>query len=516
MTRPNSRAGKGCDILFVNPLHPFSHYFTQPELVRLMRKKNSLPPLSLALLAALTPDAYSMIVWDEDIAPIDPETITAKLVAMKLVTPTSARAYALADRFRTCGAKVVFGGPHLTATTVEEALKHADAVVVGEAEGVWSGLLKDFEGNALQRAYTSKDLIPFAASAIPRWDLLDMGAYLSLPVQASRGCPYNCEFCNVTANFGRTVRVRDVDNVLAELASLPIKRVFFVDDNITINRRFARELVQGLRGMGISWFCQASIDIGDDPALLDAMAAAGCENILIGFESLNSGNLEKVGKHHNLRKDYKTAIQRINAAGIHVQATFIMGFDNDTVEDFERLCRFSADAPLPFTALSFLAAPPGTRLEQRMKKEGRLYAIPSEINGGLLPSVRHPSLGPLTLYNAFIDTIQKVYRFDAIYEKTRALFGAGWFARPKKDKDVSAADKIRLGLLLARVYVLTKDKWRRRLFLYLFSLVRTKTVAPERAVIFLLTMHAFSLSVNAMVAEREEKLALIRSYTQGK
>jgi radical SAM superfamily enzyme YgiQ (UPF0313 family) len=456
-----------------------------------------------------------MVVWDEDISPIVPEKSAAKLVAMKLVTPTSKRAYVLADRFRRCGAKVVFGGPHLTATTVEEALKHADAVVVGEAEGVWPGLLKDLEGNALQKVYSSKDLVPFTESAIPRWDLLDMEAYLSVPVQASRGCPYNCEFCNVTSNFGRTVRVRDVDNVLAELASLPIKRVFFVDDNITINRRFARELVHGMRGMGISWFCQASIDIGDDPALLDAMAAAGCENVLIGFESLNRANLEQVGKLHNLEKDYKTAIQRINAAGIHVQATFIMGFDNDTVEDLERLYRFSVDAPLPFTALSFLAAPPGTRLEQRMKKEGRLYAIPSDINGGLLPSVRHPSIAPLTLYNAFVDTLQKVYRFDAIYAKARTLFGAGWFARPKQDKNVSAADKIRLGLLLVRVYLLTTDTWRRRLFLYLFSLVRTKTLAPERAVIFLLTMHAFSLSVTAMVAEREKKLALIRSYTEG-
>src|SRR5271157_3786314 len=428
--RKASEAGSS-DILFVNPLHPYNHYFTQPELVRLMRKKNSLAPLSLALLAALTPDTYSTMVWDEDVMPLDPRAVKAKLVGIKVVTPASVRAYGLADRLRAAGATVVFGGPHITATTAEAALVHADAVVVGEAEGVWPGLLDDFGRGAMQKVYSAEGLIPYARAVPPRWDLFDTRAYLSLPVQASRGCPYNCEFCNVSATYGRTVRVRDIDNVVEEVASLPLKRVFFVDDNISINRRFARDLMQGLAGTGITWYCQASIDIADDAQLLKAMAAAGCENILVGFESLNSANLLDVDKLHNLRRDYKEAVRKINAAGIHVQATFMFGLDNDTLDDLERLNRFSLDAPLPFLSLSFVAAAPGTRLEERVKKEGRLYPIPPEINGGLYPSIRHPSIGPLTQYNAFVDTLQKMYGFDAVYQRARALFSSGHFAGAK-------------------------------------------------------------------------------------
>jgi|WetSurMetagenome_2_1015567.scaffolds.fasta_scaffold01661_8 radical SAM superfamily enzyme YgiQ (UPF0313 family) len=501
------------DILFINPRHPYNHYFTQPELVRLMGKKNSLGPLSLALLAAHTPDTYSKTVWDEDVSLIDSQRSFAKLVGIKVVTPASPRAYKLADEFRAAGSKVVLGGPHITVTTTAEALSHADSVVVGEAEGVWPGLLGDFERGEMRKVYSPEKLIPYKKALMPRWDLFDAGVYLSLPVQASRGCPFNCEFCNVSTNYGRTVRVRDVDNVVEEVASLPNKRVFFVDDNISIQRKFARELMHGLKGAGITWFCQASIDIADDAALLGAMAEAGCENILVGFESLNSANLATVEKFHNLRKDYGEAIKKINAAGIHVLATFMFGLENDTLEDFERLRRFSIDAPLPFVSLSFVAAAPGTRLEERVKKENLLYPIPANINGGLYPSLKHPSIGPVAQYNAFVDALQKQYAFDTVYEKAKALFGSGHFSRAKKDGEVTFLDKVLFIALMLRAFVFTRDKWRRRLFTYLLSLIPSKTVAPERAFIFLMTMHAYSLSVKKIAREKEESLAIIRSYT---
>lgn len=511
--RPAKSKPVSRDVLLVNPRHPYNHYFTQPELVRLMRKKNSLAPLSLAILGALTPDEYSVAVCDEDVAPIDFDGISARVVGIKVVTPASVRAYAIADSLRARGITVVMGGPHIMRETGNEALAHADSVVVGEAESVWPQILADCKADRLQRIYAPEKLIDYSDAVLPRWDLFDVGAYLSLPVQASRGCPYNCEFCNVSSTYGRAVRVRNVDNIVREVASLPMRRIFFVDDNLTINRNFARDLMSGLKGLGSTWFCQASIDIADDAKMLDAMAKAGCENILVGFESLNAANLLEVEKNHNLRRDYAEAVRKINAAGIHVQATFIYGFDNDSVADLERINEFCLSAPLPFAAVSFLAAAPGTRLRSRMEKEGRLYPIPTELNGGLLPSIRHPGADPLTMYRAFVDTVTKIYRFDSVFKKAKAVFETGNFAKAKKDEEVTLADKLRIGLLLIRVYVFTRDKWRRRLFGYLFAAIGAKTVAPERAVVFLLTMHAFSISIKKMVGEREMKLEEIRKYT---
>lgn len=510
----HGRKAHSCDILLVNPRHAHNHYFTQPELVRIMHKKNSLAPLSLALLAALTPDAYSVSVHDEDVAPFDPDGVNAKLAGIKAVTPASVRAYAIADSLRKRGTRVVFGGPHITEETTSEALQHADSVVLGEAEALWPELLNDFASGRMKQVYSSPSLVPYKDAVMPRWDLFDTSAYLSLPVQASRGCPYNCEFCNVSATYGRTVRVRNVDNVVREVASLPLRRIFFVDDNISINRRFARDLMQGLAGMDITWFCQASIDISDDAALLSAMAGAGCENILVGFESLNAANLRDVQKLHNLQKNYAEAVRKINAAGIHVQATFMIGLDNDTLDDVARLHAFCLDAPLPFAAVSFIAAAPGTRLRARVAGEGRLLPVPTEFNGGLLPSIRHPTVPPQALYDAFVDVLQRMYGFDSVYAKAVAVFGSGNFSKAKKDAEVTLSDKLRLGALLVGVFLFSRDKWRRKLFGYLFGQIGAKTIAPERAVIFLLTMHAYSISIRKMVREKGEKMKLIKGYSK--
>jgi radical SAM superfamily enzyme YgiQ (UPF0313 family) len=481
----------------------------------MMGKANSLAPLSLALLAAMTPEHYRMCILDEDIAPINPNELQTRLVAMKVLDTTAERAWLLADAFRARGIPVILGGPHITQNTVTMNLEHADSVVIGEGESVWSQVLADFEAGQLKKAYQPDCLIPYNDAVIPRWDLCDMEAYLSLPVQASRGCPYDCEFCNVPINFGRKMRFRSVENIIQEVASLPVKRVFFVDDNIAINKKFAFELMAGLKGMGIAWFCQTSIEVSEQPELLRAMAEAGCENILIGFESLSTLTLDKISKHHNTKFDYKTAISKIHAAGIHVHGSFIMGFDNDTLLDFDRLHTFALDAGLSFLSVSFLGCPSGSRMESRMIEEGRVWNVPRDLNGGLLPAVKHPVLKPLEMYDQYVDTLSKVYDFETVYHKIDILFADKAFARPKKDLDVKASEKLRLSMMMIKEFVFSSNTWKRRCFTKVFKLIREKKVDPQRIIIYLLSMLGYSKAMERLRLTRNQIKAVIQGYTEG-
>lgn len=508
-----ANTGKQYRLVLINPYQRYRHYSTQFGLVKLMGKKNSMPSLALALVAALTPEHYDITIIDEEVESFVPEEISADIIGITSLSNTIDRTFDLADRFRSRGIKVVLGGPHIT-YMVQDGLAHADAIVVGEAELLWPALLRDFERGNLQPVYKTEDTVPFITSPKPRWDLMKTDRYISMPVQASRGCPFNCEFCLVTKIFGKKSRLRDVENVIEEIKALPMKRVFFIDDNLTINRAFAWKLMRGLKDLGISWICQASIDIADDTELLGAMAEAGCENILIGFESLNPESLRETHKFHNIHKDYTAAIQKIHAAGIHVYASFVVGFDNDTLETFDSIYDFSVRTSIPFTTINILGTSPGTDLEARLKKEGRLCAVPWEFSGGMFPCLKYRNMSHAALFNKYIDTLDRIYSFDTILTKARGLFGTGYFARQKKDLDIRFKEKMAISLRLVRLYVFTRDSAKRSLFLYLMMLVRQKKVAVERAIVFLLSMEGFRRVIDELQKLRPAFLEIIKTYEQ--
>lgn len=497
-------------LLLINPRQYYKHYSIQTSMARLVKKKNTISTLSLPLLAALTPDHYDIRIIDEEVELV-PETISADIVGITTLANTSDRGYTIADMFMQRNIPVILGGPHVS-YVIEEGLRHATTVVSGEAEPIWHQVLDDFEKGQLQSVYKPPSPPQFKTSPVPRWDLMKSNKYLSFPVQATRGCPYNCEFCLVTKMFGRKLRFREIDNVIAEINALPEKRVFFVDDNLTINKRFANNLVDALAPYNISWSCQASIELADDETLLKKMADAGCDHILIGFESLSTENLEIINKFHNTKADYASAIRKIHAAGIHVFASFIVGLDHDTVKVFDDLYSFSVETAIPYITMNMLGCEPGTDLYERMKKEGRLCeSIPNGLKGGMFPMLHYKHMTHSEAYTAYHKTLDRLYSFETALIKAQKLFSAGTFNRPKKDKGFSILQKAVISLKLVWYYLFSGNRAKRKLFLFLFSLFRKNKIAIERVVAFLLSMEGFSRYVKHLHTFDKNNIALCKS-----
>lgn len=329
------------------------------------------PPLNLATVAALTPSGIDVRIIDESIEPID-FAAEVDLVGITSMTALAPRAYAIADAFRARGVPVVMGGMHPSAVP-EEALEHADSVVIGEAEGQWPRLVEDFQAGRMQRIYRGKQRYPLAGLPQPRRDLWDPARYL-VPntVQTTRGCPFACSFCAVSQFFGRTFRHRPVEEVVREVASLPGGPVGFVDDNIIASAAYARKLFRALIPLNIRWFSQGSLNLADDEELLDLAARSGCVGMFIGLESLTQANLECLGKRVNRVERFRGAIEKIHRFGIAVEGAFIFGLDNDDAGIFKRTVDFARRCRLEAAQFSILTPLPGTPLFRELKEQGRI------------------------------------------------------------------------------------------------------------------------------------------------
>ena len=290
------------------------------------------------------------------------------------MTPLAPRGYKIADRFRKMGIKVVIGGIHAS-NMPEEAMSHADSVVIGEADEVWATILHDAEQGELkplyrQSHYTGMELIPPAdRSVYPK-----KGYFFENMIQTTRGCPYHCEFCSVTAFFGGTYRPRPVEMIFKEIESLRNTPgyIFFADDNFIAKPEHTRCLLNRLKNYRLRWVCQAPITIAGDKAMLKSFACAGCHGIFIGFESLNPKNLEIMGKPQNNIDLFEESIRRIHDNGIGVYGSFVFGYDHDTVAVFDQFLEFANRTMLDGAFMPILTPFPGTRIYKRLKAEGRI------------------------------------------------------------------------------------------------------------------------------------------------
>ena len=362
-------------ILLINP----SRLSRQGQVLK-YRKAVTLP-LSLAVLDALTPGKHDVRVVNDIVEEVD-FSDRYDLVAITAMTTQIARAYQIADAFRRRNIPVVIGGIHATALP-EEAQQHADAVVVGEAENVWSEVLVDCERKSLKPYYHDPTFPDLSELVIPRWDHMNMGVHLKppgfalpqIPIFATRGCPLGCKFCAVTKFFGKTYRTKPVAHVLKELDAVNSKDFFFVDDNIAFDPDYARELFRALATRKrIHWLGQISTQVLRNPDVIELAGKAGCAHMFVGVDSLNSASLAAVAANKRFGKEdqCEELIKRLKHAGIVPYLSFIFGFDKDTPDQFDVILQFLRRNRVGFAFFWLLTPFPGTDLFASMQSQGRL------------------------------------------------------------------------------------------------------------------------------------------------
>lgn len=344
--------------------------FVRPNL-RDARSRDAMEPLAFAILRSLTPADVETVLHDERLEEI-PYDEPTDLVALTVETYTARRAYQIAAEYRRRGVPVVMGGYHPTFLP-DEAQDFADAVVEGDAEGVWPQVVDDARAGRLRRRYRQDGFQALGGSR-PDRSIFAGKRYAPVTlVQYGRGCRYNCDFCSIRAFYGSSVRQRPVREVVEEIERVGRRHVFFVDDNIFVDVPKAKELFEALIPLRIVWSCQVSIDVARDPALVKLMQRSGCITAVVGFESLDLENLKQMKKGWNVAYGgYATPIGVLQDAGVMIYGTFVFGYDRDTPESFDRAVEFALRNRFYLANFNPLTPTPRAPLEARLRSEGRL------------------------------------------------------------------------------------------------------------------------------------------------
>jgi radical SAM superfamily enzyme YgiQ (UPF0313 family) len=416
--------------LLAYPTFPDSFWGFKFALPFISRKAVS-PPLGLLTVAALLPADWELRLVDLNVRPLtDDDYNWADITFVSAMIVQEASARSVASKCREAGIPCIGGGPIFTANP--DSFPEFDFLVLDEAERSLPKFISDWQrGSTSNRIYRASERPNLAESPLPRWDLVDVSDYASLNLQYSRGCPFNCEFCDITVLFGRKVRTKEAVQVRNELDTIYESGwrgdIFIVDDNFIGNRsKLKKEILpciedwQSARGFPFRFQTEVSINIADDEPLIEAMVNAGFNSVFVGIETPHDASLAECGKSQNRGRDLHQTVRRIQRAGLQVTAGFILGFDNDPPNIFERLVNFIQESGVVSAMVGLLNAPRSSRLYTRLLKEGRLLSNATGSNtDGTINFV--PKMHLVTLLKGYRDVVRKLYSPKLYYQRVRTL-----------------------------------------------------------------------------------------------
>jgi radical SAM superfamily enzyme YgiQ (UPF0313 family) len=369
------------NILLVYPEFPPTYWGSQYYLP-LIGKKAAMPPLGLITIAAMTPEGYQFRLVDLNCEDLDDADLEwADLVCLSAMLTQKSSLFRVAARCRAAGKLVVFGGPYPTACS-EECVPHCDVQVLNEGEITWREFIEDLERGSYKPVYTTHDKPDVTKTPVPRFDLLNLDHYAMLVVQFSRGCPYLCEFCDITVMFGRRPRTKTPAQMLTELDAIYETGfrgvIFIVDDNFIGNKKEAKKFLVELSAWNVRrkhpffFGTEVTVNLADDAELMDLLVKANFIWVFMGIETPSIESLKETRKFQNMKGSLVDRMKEIQGAGLLTYGSFIVGFDSDTTDIFDRQIEFITDAAIPNAMIGPLVALPGTPLYTRMKSSGRL------------------------------------------------------------------------------------------------------------------------------------------------
>ncbi len=416
------------NILLVYPEFPDT-FWSFKHALKFIRKKASSPPLGLLTVAAMLPPAWHVRLVDLNVRKLKAKDLAwADYVFISAMNIQRVSVREVIAQCQQIGVKIVAGGPLFTSEP--EHFDAVDHLVLNEAEITLPCFLEDLANGHAQHLYTTSEFPGLEQTPIPRWSLLNLKHYASMNLQFSRGCPFDCEFCNVTTLFGHRPRIKTAAQITAELDSLYDlgwrDTVFFVDDNFIGNKKYLKtELLPALiawrrNKVGVPFHTEVSINLADDDALIRMMVQAGFTKVFIGIETPDENSLAECNKQQNKNRDLIADVKRLQRAGLQVQGGFIVGFDSDTLSIFQRQIEFIQQSGIVTAMVGMLQAPTGTRLYERMQQEGRLLGAMSGDNVDGTTNIL-PRMGLEQLHAGYQTLMQHIYAPKHYYERVKTF-----------------------------------------------------------------------------------------------